>query len=151
MRISDGKREKKMEKENPKDTISVLLFEEGKYPKVVEIERGLHGLQKAVGGDIEQFSCFSDGAVIICDDEGKLKGKPLNRVICDEDSGEMIEIIAGDFLIVYAPSTSKNYESLPPELSRKYAMKFYYPQNFFHIDGEIKAIPYRPKKDDPER
>ncbi len=30
-------------------------------------------------------------------------------------------------------------------------MNFYYPQNFFKINGEIKAIPYRPKKDDPER
>lgn len=140
-----------MEKENTKDTISVLLFEVGKYPRTVEIERGLHGLQETVGGDIEQFSPFSDGAVIICDEEGKLKGKPLNRAIYDEDSGEMIDIMAGDFLIVYAPSTSENYESLPPELDRKYKLKFYYPQTFLRINGEIKAIPYRPKKDEPER
>ena len=39
-------------------------------------------------------------------------GKPLNRAIYDEDSSEMIEIMAGDFLIVYVPSTSENYESL---------------------------------------
>ncbi len=39
-------------------------------------------------------------------------GNPLNRAIYDEDSGEMIEIMAGDFLIVYVPSTSENYESL---------------------------------------
>lgn len=75
----------------------------------------------------------------------------MNRAIYDEDSGEMIDIMAGDFLIIYAPSTSENYESLPPELNRKYTLKFYYPQNFLRINGEIKAIPYRPKKDDPER
>jgi hypothetical protein len=79
------------------------------------------------------------------------KGKPLNRAIYDEDSGKMIEIMAGDFLIVYAPATSENYESLPPELNRKYKLKFYYPQTFLRINGEIKAIPYRPKKDEPER
>ncbi len=36
----------------------------------------------------------------------------MNRAIYDEDSSEMIEIMAGDFLIVYVPSTSENYESL---------------------------------------
>lgn len=140
-----------MGNESAKNTISVLLFEVGKYPRTVEIERGLHGLQEAVGGDIEQFSPFSDDVAIISDVEGMLKGKPLNRAIYDEDSGEMISIIAGNFLIVYAPATSKNYESLPPELNRKYNLKFYYPQNLLRINGEIKAIPYRPKKDDPER
>ena len=140
-----------MENKETKNAISVLLFEVGKYPKTVEIERGLHGLQEAVGGDIEQFSLFSDGAVIICDEEGKLKGKPLNRAIYDEDSGEMIEIMAGDFLIVYAPADSENYESLPPELKHKYEGMFRCPQRFLRIDGEILAVPYRPKKDDPER
>lgn len=140
-----------MGNERAKNTISVLLFEVGKYPRTVEIECGLHDLQEAVGGDIEQFSPFYDDVAIICDEEGKLKGKPLNRAIYDEDSGEMIEIIAGDFLVVYAPETSENYESLPPELNRKYAEKFYDPQRFFCINGEIVAVPYQPKRDSYER
>lgn len=71
----------------------------------------------------------------------------MNRAIYDEDSGEMIEIMAGDFLVVYAPETSENYESLPPELNRKYAEKFHDPQRFCRMNGEIIAIPYQPKRD----
>lgn len=140
-----------MEQEQYKDQISVLLVPVGKLPKTVVIDRGLRGLQQAVGGDIEQFSPFYDEVAIICDEEGKLKGKPLNRAIYDEDSGEMIEIMAGDFLVVYAPETSENYESLPPELNRKYAEKFHDPQRFCRMNGEIIAIPYQPKRDSYER
>ncbi len=137
-----------MKKEETKETITALLFEVGKYPRMVEIDHGLEGLQNAVGGYIEQCSLF-DEVAIICDDDGKIKGKPLNRAIYD-DSGEMIDIIAGDFLIVYAPATSTTYESLPPELSRKYAVKFRYPERFCRIAGEILAIPYQPAVTDPE-
>lgn len=140
-----------MEQEQYKDQISVLLVPVGKLPKTVVIDRGLRGLQQAIGGDIEQFSPFYDEVAIICDEEGKLKGKPLNRAIYDEDSGEMIEIMAGDFLVVYAPETSENYESLPPELNRKYAEKFHDPQRFCRMNGEIIAIPYQPKRDSYER
>lgn len=140
-----------MEQEQYKDQISVLLVPVGKLPKTVVIDRGLRGLWQAIGGDIEQFSPFYDEVAIICDEEGKLKGKPLNRAIYDEDSGEMIEIMAGDFLVVYAPETSENYESLPPELNRKYAEKFHDPQRFCRMNGEIIAIPYQPKRDSYER
>ena len=140
-----------MEQEQYKDQISVLLVPVGKLPKTVVIDHGLRGLQQAIGGDIEQFSPFYDEVAIICDEEGKLKGKPLNRAIYDEDSGEMIEIMAGDFLVVYAPETSENYESLPPELNRKYAEKFHDPQRFCRMNGEIIAIPYQPKRDSYER
>ena len=140
-----------MEQEQYKDQISVLLVPVGKLPKTVVIDRGLRGLQQAIGGDIEQFSPFYDEVAIICDEEGKLKGKPLNRAIYDEDSGEMIEIMVGDFLVVYAPETSENYESLPPELNRKYAEKFHDPQRFCRMNGEIIAIPYQPKRDSYER
>ena len=75
----------------------------------------------------------------------------MNRAIYDEDSGEMIEIMAGDFLVVYAPETSENYESLPPELNRKYAEKFHDPQRFCRMNVEIIAIPYQPKRDSYER
>jgi len=140
-----------MEQEQYKDQISVLLVPVGKLPKTVVIDRGLRGLQQAVGGDIEQFSPFYDEVAIICDEEGKLKGKALNRAVYDEDSGEMIEIMAGDFLVVYAPETSENYESLPPELNRKYAEKFHDPQRFCRMNGEIIAIPYQQKRDSYER
>lgn len=45
--------------------------------RVIEIDNELKALQEAVGGYIECVR-VGFGTVIICDEEGRLKGKPLN-------------------------------------------------------------------------
>lgn len=62
----------------------------------------------------------------------------------DESNKEMIEIIAGDFLIAYAPSDSDKFMSLPKDLENKYLKKFKYPERIVRLNGEIKALPYNP-------
>lgn len=69
---------------NDKKTISVLLVEPNKYPKIIQIEDSLEAMQKIVGGDIEEYMPFEDEVAIICNDEGKLAGLPLNRAIYAE-------------------------------------------------------------------
>ena len=64
--------------------ISVLLVEPNKYPKITRIEDSLETMQKIVGGDIEEYMPFEDEVAIICNDEGKLAGLPLNRAIYAE-------------------------------------------------------------------
>lgn len=71
-------------KVEPEEKISVVLVEPNKYPKVVEIEDTLEAMQKIVGGCIEQYMPFDDEVAIICNDEGKLNGLPLNRAIYSE-------------------------------------------------------------------
>ena len=66
------------------EKISVVLVEPNKYPEVVEIEDTLEAMQKIVGGCIEQYMPFDDEVAIICNDEGKLNGLPLNRAIYSE-------------------------------------------------------------------
>ena len=67
------------------ETISVLLIQPGKYPKTVEIEDSLEAMQALVGGDIEEYMPFEDEAAIICNEEGKMSGLPLNRAIYAEE------------------------------------------------------------------
>ena len=71
-------------KVEPEEKISVVLVEPNKYPEVVEIEDTLEAMQKIVGGYIEQYMPFDDEVAIICNDEGKLNGLPLNRAIYSE-------------------------------------------------------------------
>jgi len=66
------------------ETISVLLVQPGQYPKMVEIENNLESMQKVVGGDIEEYMPFSDEVAIICNEEGKVNGLPLNRAVYNE-------------------------------------------------------------------
>jgi len=61
--------------------IRVLKKEPGKKARWVEIENELKPLQEAVGGYLESVTLFED-LVILCDEEGRLKGLPYNCEIC---------------------------------------------------------------------
>lgn len=110
--------------------ITVLSVCQGRHPTVVEIEDSLESMQKMVGGYIELYMPFDDWAAIVCDDEAKLKSKPLNRAIYNSN-GDVVDIIAGDFFIAYAPPDSEDIVSLPAEMIRKYSKLFYNPEMFF--------------------
>ncbi len=69
-----------------------ILKKVGEAPKIIEIENTLEALQDAVGGWIEAIY-LDNNAVLICDEEGKLKGLPSNFVTSSD-------IIVGDVLFV---------------------------------------------------
>ena len=64
--------------------ISVLIKEPGKKPRHVNISDRLENLQKTVGGYIETVTIAQD-LVVICDEEGRLKGYPHCCSICGVD------------------------------------------------------------------
>lgn len=47
----------------------------------IEVANELKPLQQAVGGYLESFT-FAEDACILCDEEGRLKGKPYNTTVC---------------------------------------------------------------------
>lgn len=55
--------------------IGVIIKEPGRVPRHVNISDTLENLQKTVGGYIETVTLCSD-LVVICDEEGRIKGKP---------------------------------------------------------------------------
>lgn len=64
------------------------------YPaEEIEIENSLKALQHEVGGYIETVTFMSD-CVVICDEEGRLKNKPINCSLCGVDFVGTI-IVAG--------------------------------------------------------
>ena len=75
-----------------KRMISALLKRPGEIPRHVNVSNTLEALQRNVGGYIEAVTFASD-AVILCDEEGRLKGKPYNCKIGIHD-------FVGDILIV---------------------------------------------------
>lgn len=73
-------------------TISALAKRPGEAPRPVKLQHSLEALQRSVGGYIEAVTLTAD-LVILCDEEGRLKGKPFNCVICGVD-------FVGDILLV---------------------------------------------------
>ena len=102
-------------------------------------------MQKLVGGNIERYELQTDDdAVIICNDEGKINGLPMNRGIFIDNS-ELIDIIAGDFLICNARGDRKGFSSLTPEQIQKYAEEYKFPERFCRVNREIVVVPLMPK------
>lgn len=79
--------------------MNVLVVEPMKKPYMKDIDSSLHSLQREVGGYIEAIYPYEDMVGLVCNEEGKMEGLPLNRAICSKN-GEMFDIIAGTFLIV---------------------------------------------------
>lgn len=119
--------------------LSVLLVEPGKCPKIVQIEDALKAMQCVIGGDIEVYRPFDDDVAIVCNEEGKVKGFPLNRAIYS-DRGELVDIIAGAFFVCYAPVDSEKFLSLPEELAEKYEEYFKEPESFNTEAGGVMVI-----------
>lgn len=107
--------------------MKVLKIEPGKLPYMKEISKDLDSLQQEVGGDIQATYPYDDMVAIICNDEGKLLGLPLNRALYMDE--EMYDIIAGDFFIC---GIDDDHEiiSLCDDLARKYYEQFKAPESF---------------------
>ena len=114
------------------------------------MEDSLRAMQELVGGRIEEYMPWEEEVAIICNEEGKMMGLPLNRGIKDE-KGHLQDIIAGDFFICYAPIESEKFLSMPPELEEKYLKKFEMPEMFFRDKDGIRAEKYEPMKPEPAR
>ena len=134
-----------MEENKTSETIRVLFLSPGKKAEMREIEPTLESMQSQVGGMIEEYMPFDDDAAIVCNEEGKMMGLPLNRAVKDED-GRVMDIICGDFFICYAPIESEEFLSLPPEMEKKYKEKFAWPETFMQTGNGIRAVDYEPKE-----
>lgn len=120
------------------EKIKVLVVEPKKEPYVKEISPGLESLQREVGGYIEAVYPFEDPVALICNEEGKLDGLPLNRALYNE-RGNLRDVVSGTMLVVGL--TEDNFGSLSPELLEKYAEVYREPETFITINGTYYAYP----------
>lgn len=114
----------------------VLLVEPGKAARPVEIKNELHEMQQIVGGPIQALYPWDDPAAIICNDEGKNMGLPLNRVLEDYD------IIAGTFFI--CGLAKENFSSLTEKQMQKYQQMFLSPEKFIQTPEGLVCIRIEP-------
>ena len=118
--------------------MTVLVVEPEKVPYVKEIDPGLQSVQSDVQGWIQAVYPFDDPVALICNDEGKLMGLPLNRALRD-NRGQIYDVVAGTFLLTGL--SEDNFVSLSPELITKYEKKFRRPELFIPFGGKMTVIP----------
>ena len=128
--------EKEMSKD--KKELDVLLVKPNEYPQKVTIGAELKDLQEAVGGTITATYPFTDPVAIVCNDEGKLLGLPMNRALRDEH-GQTYDVLTGNFLVVGLGK--EDFASLSPELAQKYEEEFHQPEAFLPLGRRLMVIP----------
>ena len=116
--------------------MKILLIEPEKIPRPLEIEPSLKSMQQLVGGPIQAIYPFEEPVALICHEEGKLLGLPLNRVLRSPETGEIYDIIAGPFFLCSAPPNSDHFESLTEEQLKRYTKRFFSVEYF--VGGESK-------------
>lgn len=100
-----------------------------------------HPCRKIVGGTIEAVYPFEEPVALICNDEGKLLGLPLNRVLFDPDTHALLDVIAGIFFLCGAPGDSESFISLTEEQVQAYKKRFASPEQFINVGGSIFVLP----------
>ena len=130
------------------EKMRVVICEPGMLARAAEIGTSLEDLQRAVGGLIQAVYPYDDPVAIVCNDEGKINGFPLNRALRDGE-GKVYDIIAGPFFV--CGLGEEDFDSLSDELLEKYKDKFRCPEQFFRRGGDIEAVPYTPVHDEVSR
>ena len=118
----------------------ILKIEPGKAPERIEISGNLTSMQKVVGGDIQAIYPFEEPIALVCHEEGKIIGLPLNRALQDED-GKMYDVIAGTFFLCGAPPEEESFTSLTENQIQDLETRFHTPELFLRLNGQLVSIP----------
>jgi hypothetical protein len=101
----------------PEKTIRVLIVEPMEPPRVEMVPNTLEAKQAIVGGLIQAIYPYPEEVALVCNDEGKLIGLPLNRRVGHD-------IIAGNFFICGIDDRTASFSSLTDEQVKRYQEKF---------------------------
>ena len=119
----------------------IIMVEPERSPYEMELEDSLGAMQRCVVGTIEAvYEPGGRDAALICNDEGKLLGLPLNRALRDEE-GEIYDVVAGTFFICGTPPDSESFTSLTDEQVDYWMERFAKPEFFVNINGQFICIP----------
>lgn len=99
--------------------MEILLIRSHENPVLRNVPHDLYVFQTLVNGRIEVVEPFEDNVILVCDESGRNKGKPVNRVINDHMD------ICGDFLL--CGHDGEGLTDFPKELIEKYCSRFALP------------------------
>ena len=118
--------------------MKVIIVKPFTQPYTTEIKGDLESMQAVVGGYIQAIYPFDDTVALVCNDEGKLLGLPLNRAIRDPATGQILDIIAGTFFI--CGLSEDDFASLTNDQINRYTHMFRHPEAFIHSNSQIVIL-----------
>jgi len=119
--------------------IEGLLIEPNQYPRKLKIENELSAFQKAVKGYIECIDLPYNDSTIICNEEGKINGEKLNRILYN-DNNEIVDVVAGTMFVIGFNAEEGEFVSLTSKQSDEITKLFMHPDMFFKIDDTVHMV-----------
>lgn len=116
----------------------ILIIEPARRPELREIDGSLKAMQGIVGGLIQPIYPFDEPVALVCNDEGKLLGLPMNRALRDEN-GTICDILYGTFFI--CGIGEEHFVSLTEKQAEKFSQLFAVPEMFLKADGHLLVLP----------
>ena len=119
--------------------MKILVVEPMRAPYEKEMVPSLAEMQAVVEGTIQAIYPFEEPVALICNDEAKLLGMPLNRALYD-GSGRIYDVVAGTFFLCNAPLDSNEFTSLDDEQIQRFMCLFRCPERHIRIGSHVVAI-----------
>lgn len=134
-----------------KKEIRVLVVEPMRKPYVKTIPDTLEAINQVIEGDCMQvvplYGMNIKNAVIVCNDDGKLRGLPLNRLLCDKN-GNPYDVIAGTFFLTGVDG--EDFCSLTDDQVQELFTLYEYPELIFPTENGFCRIPIDPIQSETE-
>ena len=121
--------------------MKILIVAPNQIPQPAEITGTLEEMQQIVGGLIDAVYPFAEPVALICNDEGKLLGLPLNRALYDAETGKLYDVIAGTFFLCGCPPDEDSFTGLTEEQVARYTERFRDPEAFLRVGNDVIALP----------
>ena len=116
----------------------ILAVEPERKPEIREIDEGLEAMSEIVGGLIQAVYPFDEPVALVCNDEGRLLGLPMNRALRDE-TGEVYDILCGTFFI--CGISGDRFTSLTEEQVHHFKQVFGIPEMFMKAGSSLIVLP----------
>ncbi len=136
-----GKSSAREEKNGSPETLTALLVKPGMYPQQITIANDVEAMKKVIDTKYLEFTTpfAGDSVVLIAGELSKIDGSIANR--CIKNSGKILDVICGNFLLVGDAENSDDFRSLTPEELTTYENLFHTPQIFAYRDEQLLSIP----------
>lgn len=115
--------------------MKILVVEEGRLPEIREIDGSLESMQRIVGGLIQAVYPFEEPVALVCNEEGKLLGLPMNRQL--KETGD---IIHSTFFLCAALPEGESFASLSDGQIARYTKRFRFPEIFFLLNDDVVFV-----------
>ena len=122
-----------------KNKISALYVCPNKPPELVLVEPTTPVFRGLLGGPIEEIFPYFEEVMLLCSASAKVERKPPNRALYD-GNGNLIDVVAGDFILVGAPLTEPGFISLTPEQINRYQALYQTPDQFNATPKGYKVV-----------